>query len=241
MPEVHLSVGERRWAVEQRARWPGDRPVCILSTRCVTEGARYQEVDWQMVAQAWQQSCLVVQPILTRPPALQDGPTCDLGPSPSSWGPESVSPGVVIFRDLSCRQYLALLSVADFFCGGLSGGAHGAAAFGVPSLILVWRHLLEGLRFPVSTRASPTKAFLYPQHDYLATEDVPLGRANASLLQMAVASTMVRTRRCCDQPGYGAELAGRPPGIRELSVPSGGRLARTTRGRLLRLPRAPAP
>lgn len=72
-PELYLSKNERRWSLMQRAKWPKNRPVCILSTHAVSDWNRYSGVDWDTIGRAWARFCTVVQPILTRPPIYQIG------------------------------------------------------------------------------------------------------------------------------------------------------------------------
>jgi hypothetical protein len=171
-PEVYLSDGEQRWAAEQRRGWPPGRPVCILSTKTVTERKHYRGVDWEGVGKAWMDSCTVVQPIITRP-AVYHSQITSLSPD-VKWQPETVVPGAVVYENLDVRQYMSLFSVADYFCGGLSGGAHVAAAFGLPCLIVLWHDILR--QFPISADGFDPRAFCYPQHDYIAAEDLLCGR-----------------------------------------------------------------
>ncbi len=56
--------------------------------------------------------------------------------------------GAHVYYDLNIRQYMALFSVADLFCGGTSGGSHIAAAFDLPAIIVTWRALLKGKLLP---------------------------------------------------------------------------------------------
>ena len=96
---------------------------------------------------------------------------------------ETPVPGTVPYRGLSLRQYMALIAIADRFVGGTSGGSHVAAAFDVPSLVIAWRSILDPLRFPVSG-LGVVAAFLYPQHWFIAAEDLaPASTARRILSQ----------------------------------------------------------
>lgn len=77
---------------------------------------------------------------------------------------------------------MTLFSIADCFFGGSSGGSHLAAAFNVPAIIVIWRSLLRELRFPVSGLGI-TAAFLYPQHWFIAAEELIDGAFQTMLLE----------------------------------------------------------
>jgi hypothetical protein len=66
---------------------------------------------------------------------------------------------------------MSLIAAADSFVGTTSGGSHVAAAFDVPGLIVAARSLLVDLQFPVSG-LGVVAAFLYPQHWFIAAEEV---------------------------------------------------------------------
>lgn len=184
-PEIYLSEEEHQWAARERARWPEDQPVCIMSTRAVSDGARYRDVDWAAVGEAWMRFCTVVQPVMTRPPVYRNENVDRSEGRRAGWRAERVVPGAVVYENLGIRQYMALFSVADYFCGATSGGSHVAAAFGLPSLIVVWRALLHEWRFPRS-RLKVKKMFLYPQHDFIAAEDLSDGSLDHEGLDAAV-------------------------------------------------------
>src|SRR5262249_46714671 len=148
-PEIYLTDSERRWAASERAKWPAGRPVCLLSTEAVTDQANVSRVDWARLACVLKDRYTLIQPVL------------DVRPLP----------GVIAYRKLSTRQFMLFFSVVDRFVGGTSGGSHVAAAFDVPTLIVAWRMLLEQLPFPISGAGIPA-AFLYPQHWFIAAEEV---------------------------------------------------------------------
>jgi len=185
-PEIYLSNEERQWARRQRSQWPANRPVCILATRAIAESKWYGNVDWVAVGRAWMESCTVVQAILTKPSVYRAQVARTQKARQALWKPESPVPGAITFEDLALRRFLSLFSVADFFCGPASGGAHVAAAFGLPSLVVLWRGLLQALRFPTSSRGFATEVFLYPQHRYVALEDLLLGAVNQNILERHV-------------------------------------------------------
>ncbi len=237
-PEIYLTDAEKHWASGQRAAWPGDRPVCLFSPRVVAEAGHYQGVDWQAIGRAWAESCTVVQPVLTRPDSYvgQVAGLCD--DQNRTWRAETVTPGAVVYKDLPLRKYLALFSVADCFCGGNSGGSHVAAAFGLPSLIVVWRALLTDLRFPARSRTFSPTVFLYPQHDFIAADTVQCDRLDRAALIGRIAAVRRRPLRR-DLPSAGAET-GAFPAARVLRRPRRS-WVRTPKGRLLCLPTLAGP
>jgi hypothetical protein len=232
-PEIYLSDSEKQWAAAERATWPADRPVCIFSPRVVAEAGHYRGVDWQAIGEAWGKSCTVVQPVLTRPDSYagQIAGLCD--DQNRTWRAEPLAPDAVVYEDLPLRKYLALFSVADSFCGGNSGGSHVAAAFGLPSLIVVWRALLTDLRFPVRSETFSPTVFLYPQHDFIAADELQAGRMNPAALIDRIAA--VRRRPVCRTLGDAGPEASAFPAARILRRPSR-TWVRTAKGRMVCLP-----
>ena len=122
-PEIYLTEEETKWAAGERHRWPAGRPACVLSTAAQTDRGNLERVDWEAVARVLCRELTVVQPVLAERP----------------------EPGTVPYFRLPVRRYMALVAAADCFVGGTSGGSHVAAAFGVPSVIVAWRSLLDHL------------------------------------------------------------------------------------------------
>jgi hypothetical protein len=191
-PEIYLSPEEQQWAAAERLRWPTDRPVCLLSARVVTQARYYGEVDWQTVANTWGEHCTVIQPVITGQQPYRD--QIGLIRRPEEWHEERPANGVIVHRDLPLRQYMALFSVADYFCGGLAGGAHVAAAIDVPALILLWAEQYDKLSFPSrSLNRLATENWPYPYHDYFRCEDIHHG-CELHAFRDAVAKTMATPR-----------------------------------------------
>jgi hypothetical protein len=206
-PEICLTDAEREWAAGERRRWPADRPVCVLSTGAETDKANLERVDWAAVARVLCREFTVVQPVLAEPPI----------------------PGAVPYSQLPLRQYMALIAAADCFVGGTSGGSHVAAAFGVPSLIVAWRSLLDHLRFPVSG-LGVVAAFCYPQHWFIAAED--LGRA--CFREESLLTRLREMSRCgrAGRPTHFGNYPSRPCGF----IPAVPRPVTKVGSRLMRLP-----
>ena len=76
-----------------------------------------------------------------------------------------------------------------------------AAAFDVPSLVVAWRPLLDFLRFPVSG-LGVVAAFHYPQHWFMAAEDLLAGHFREA-----------RLRDLLRDPGVGGLQAGAQRGV----------------------------
>lgn len=132
-PELYLNPAEQDWAAEQRSRWPRGRPACILSTRVISDAAHFRGVDWVALGRALARRFTVVQPVLTAGGVYRRQVDPREGVRAGGWRAEPRVPGAVVYEDLPLRRFLALFAVADAFCGGTSGGAHAAAAFGVPN------------------------------------------------------------------------------------------------------------
>lgn len=211
-PEIYLSPAELSWCRRQRRQWPPERPVCILSTRVLTDKYRYDQdhLAWDQVAAAWSKHCTVVQPVLSSARLYAKDIAWLNDASRAHWGEDRPLPGAVIYEDLTLRQYMSLFAVADYFCGGTSGGAHVAAAFGVPALIVVWRELTGRIRFPCRGPRLSTETFLYPQHRFVVAEDIAPDRAGGGTLAEAIDAVMARadggdrTRRVIMAPPEGS-------------------------------------
>jgi hypothetical protein len=185
-PDIFLADPLQRWARQQRSQWPADRPVCLISTRAITDGGYFHDVDWQAIGAAWARRATLVQPILTSPELY----TRQIARLPhrvrEPWQAEPIIPGAVVYRDLPVERYLALFSVVDAFCGPLSGGSHAAAAFERPALIVIWPQLMLRVRFPVKTHGLVAETFIYPQHTCLSTAAVQRGQVDTEKITAAV-------------------------------------------------------
>ena len=195
-PEVYLSEAERQWAIAEWRKWPANRPACILSTRMITESRRYRDIDWRATGAAWLESCTLIQPVMTSPSVYENGIAQPCRGQRENWQPEDVVPGAIVYRDLTLRQYISLFHVADHFCGGSSGGCHVAAAFGLPSLIILWREVFQTLRFPQVSVGFSHDMFLYPQHAFLGASDLLRGCVSHDVLRERVAVVRGGAARC---------------------------------------------
>jgi ADP-heptose:LPS heptosyltransferase len=194
-PEIYLSMAEIEWATQERQKWPQGRPVCILSTRVVTDKGQYDftSVNWDAIASAWSKVCVVVQPVITGQMHYERF-IRDLTPKMKvQWEREQMFAKSIVYENLSLRQYMSLFAVADYHCGGTSGGAHIAAAFNVPSAIVIWRSLRESLQFPSHARGWKTLNFLYPQHHFILAEDCEKGQRGYKWLDTAIENLVDRT------------------------------------------------
>ena len=225
-PEVYLTDEERQWALRERTKWRRDRPVCIFSLRALSSQGYYQRVDWHAVGGAWMKWCTAVQPVLTTVSAY----TREVFPLSrrhrEEWRPEHVLAGAVVYENLTLRQYMSLFSVADYFCGVLSGGAHVAAAFGLPSLVIVWRDLFSRLRLPSCENGHI--GHCYTSHVYISCDMLYYGQVNDAYLEECVWKV-----RCCQAERH----AGGQMSIGSV-VPTrvAMRLIKTERGRIVRMP-----
>lgn len=187
-PEIYLSRAEIEWATQTREKWPQDRPVCILSTRVITDNLRYdfERINWDVIASAWSKVCTVIQPVLTDHMYYERF----VGNLPlemkMQWKPEPICADAIVYENLSLRQYMSLFAVAHYYCGGTSGGAHIAAAFDVRSAIMIWRFVRENLQFPSYGHNLNVINFLYPQHHFICAEDCEKGQTGYKWLDTAI-------------------------------------------------------
>lgn len=171
-PEIYLTDEEKCWAAEIRNSWRShDKPACILSCQAVSDDAQMKSVNWKMIGEHLQNYCTVIQPLVIKSTGGSSKAKRKSANAPTS-ATAYVINGAIHYHNLSTRQYFALFSVADLFCGGTSGGSHLAAAFDLPSLIITWRDLMKGFTFPDQVPTIEKTTFLYPQHHFLCRESI---------------------------------------------------------------------
>lgn len=171
-PSITLSTHELEWALEVARRASAGGPLAVLSTGSLTDRCHFQD---RASLPRWlgplTNNYTVVQPLVTRPETLTDV----LAMQPDhieQWRPDTPLPGCLHIRDLPLRLYLALVSVTDLYVGPNSAGAHAAAAFDIPALVLLPRS-----GYPVVPELpdlwtdpqenSRHESYLYPQHGFL--------------------------------------------------------------------------
>jgi len=204
--EVYLNADERQWAAQQRSSWPTDRPVCLFSTRAIADGRHYSGCDWKSIGDALQRHFVMVQPMMTTCNAY----ACQVAPLRAmnrlAWPKEPPFSQAIHYNDLNVRKYIALFSVVDCYCGTLSGGSHVAAAFRVPSLVVIWNRLRGRLEFPTSSLCGPD-IFLYPQHHHITPEELAASdHSLAAFIRSVVArgrAPMISNASPKDQPCTG--------------------------------------
>jgi hypothetical protein len=159
-PELYFSEQERAWARQLRSKWSTNRPVCLLSCGALTDADNLAKVNWTFVVQRLARRFTVVQAI----------------------GPKEIPiPGAIPCRRLSLRHYLCLFTAVDFFVGGTSGGTHIAAALDIPAIVVIWQALQDQLHFPILD-FNIKSFFLYPQHWFIASEEISYTSLNQDLL-----------------------------------------------------------
>lgn len=170
-PELYLTEAERDWARRERARWPADKRVCVVSPSAISTREQMERVDWAAVGATLSRRYTVVQPTVGEPPM----------------------PSALICPGIDRRRYMALIGVADLFVGGSSGGMHVAAALRVPALAVIWRSLEAEARFPVAIPWSDA-SFLYPMHAHISCEDLLPGSFDEGLLLRRIMEAEARGR-----------------------------------------------
>jgi hypothetical protein len=169
-PELYFSEEELKWARTERNKIGGGKPICILASRGFTDAWHLAMVDWKGLARALSKSYTVIHPVLTNKFTYQD----QIGGAGDNWACEPQIEQAITYRDLPLRRYLSLFTFADLYVGGPSGGSHVAAAMAVPATIILWKKKLEALVFPVPANKWSVDVFLYPQHQFLAAEELML-------------------------------------------------------------------
>lgn len=115
-------------------------------------GDSASEIMYNACRATWGNHCSVVQPVITGEAA-------------------QVLPTAIIYENLSIRAFMALFSAAGCFCGTTSVGTHVTAAFGVPSVVVLWRELFDELRSPTG-KLCMKAMFLYPQRHFVVADDL---------------------------------------------------------------------
>lgn len=168
-PEVHLTDKESKWAWEIRRMLPRNRPVVLVCANSVTDGHvdAFGRFGWQRWIDRLGESLTVVQLALTDLKAYEQIAVMSARHR-SRWQRDRIHDNCFVLENLSPRMLVAIFSVADFYLGTNAGGAHLAAAFNIPSVVVLNRRFsAERLRFPNPDLSSHTaESFLYPQHTF---------------------------------------------------------------------------
>lgn len=169
-PEIYLSDDEHAFAWKVRATLPRDRPLAVICTNSITDNMAGGTANyWRRWAEILGQRYCVVQPALTTIEPLEEVVRLS-DVNRSAWRPDEPLDNCYVLENLRCRQFLSLFSVADFYLGPNSGGAHAAAAFDIPSLVILPRRQYpHPPNFPDRIQGARWRheSFLYPQHDFL--------------------------------------------------------------------------
>jgi hypothetical protein len=186
-PEIFLSRQERAWAATWLAEnVPAGRKVCVLSPGALKTAGYYAGVAWDQVSLALQEEYAVVQPVLSARPVDAGQPR---RPSRERRRHEGQTSGAISPVDLPTRHYLALVAAADLLVGGLSGGAHVAAAFHVPAIIVVWPELASRIKFPVPGWGIGEQ-FAYPTQGHLSTSSLTRNGFDGQALRDRIAEAL---------------------------------------------------
>ena len=170
-PEVYLSPQESHWAWQIRSMLPRNRPIAIVSMNSVTDNrvASNRNFEWQRWIDALSQRFIVVQPALTRIEPLEE--VVRMHESHRRvWMPDQILDNVFVMENLDTRKFMALFSIADLYVGPNSSGAHLAAAFDVPALVVLNRRQYRSrIRFPdrITDNHWRHESFLYPYHSFI--------------------------------------------------------------------------
>ena len=84
--------------------------------------------------------------------------------------PSAIEPLLLVLENIDVRAFLAIFSVADLYLGPNAAGAHVAAAFDVPSIVILNQAQYAQLpSFPDSIDGNQWRheSFLYPYHCFL--------------------------------------------------------------------------
>lgn len=169
-PEVYLSHDESKWAWEIRQMLPRNKPVVLVCTRSVTDSndGSFTTARWQAWVDLLGQQATVVQLALTAVAAYEKAVFLR-DDNRRRFHVESVLDNCFVLQNLTPRQFVAVFSVADGYFGTNSGGSHVAAAFDVPSIVVLNSVTNpERLRFPNPYPAQRNpESFLYPQHSFV--------------------------------------------------------------------------
>lgn len=169
--ELYLSDDELRWAWSVRRSLPRNKPVAIVcansvSDNCVVPSA---SLGWQRCVDVLERRFAVVQVAVTRMSCIEEvmRPTRQ---HVAAWRPDRVLDNCFVLENLPARHFFALFAVSSFFVGTNTGSSHVAAAFGVPSLLVLGaRQYRTPPRFPDRINGNQWRheSFLYPQGTFV--------------------------------------------------------------------------
>jgi ADP-heptose:LPS heptosyltransferase len=166
--EIHLSDAEQKWAWSMRASLPRNRPVAVVCAGSVTDNTVMptQSLEWQTCVNILARYFTVIQIVVTRMSVLEEV----MRPLPghvASFRPDRILDNCFVLENLPARHFFSVFSIASLFVGTNTGSAHVAAAFSVPSIVLLGsRKYPKPPVFPDSSRWHH-ESFLYPQHSFV--------------------------------------------------------------------------
>lgn len=167
--EIYLSADELAWGAMVRRSLAEGRPLAIVAVGSLSD-SRFGHKPfgaWERWGELLAQRYRVVQLALTDRRALL-GTVPVRGERLRSWQPDPLMRNCAVLENLSPREFFSLFAEADLFLGCNSGGAHVAAAFRVPSIVVLPTRQYGGKR--LFSRLPPghdSRSFLYPQHAFL--------------------------------------------------------------------------
>ena len=172
-PEVYLSDKEFEWAVGIRSMLPRNQPVALVCSNSVTDNcvARTGELAWQEWVNILAKRFTIVHLAVTRLSVIEEA--VRLHPRHrDAWRPEQILDNCFVLENLPTRRFFAAFSIGDFFFGPNSAGSHLAAAFDIPSLVVLnSAQYADFPTFPDVIHKNHWKheSFLYPYQSFLKT------------------------------------------------------------------------
>jgi ADP-heptose:LPS heptosyltransferase len=169
--EIYLSDAELQWAWSVRATLPRNRPVALVAPGSITDEQKLStgQLHWQEWVDALAKEFTVVQAPVTKVETLEEVIRLT-DQQRRLWLPDSILNNIYVLENLPLRHFIAMFAVIDLFLGRNSGGAHVAAAMGVPGIVaLSRRKYSDVLDFPDRGPGRPWRhqSFLYPHHTFL--------------------------------------------------------------------------
>ena len=170
-PEIHLSSEESHWAWQMRSMLPRNRPVALVCRGSITDNgiARADTLEWQNWVNILSNRFTVVHVALTDIARLEEAVRLR-DSARAAWRPDQILDNCFVFENLTTRQFFAIFSVVDLYFGPNTGGAHLAAAFDVPAVVVLNSRQYRSMpAFPdrIEGNRWHHESFLYPYHSFL--------------------------------------------------------------------------
>ncbi|MCL4199568.1 MAG: hypothetical protein KJZ69_18895 [Phycisphaerales bacterium] len=172
--EIYLTNEELEWSWQLRSILPRNRPVAVVCVGSLSDNriVPSSSLGWQDYVKVLAKDFSVIQIAVTSI-AVVEGLTRLADSHRSAWRPDSILDDCIVLENLAPREFFSVFAIADLFLGTNTGAMHVAAAFEVPSIVVLSsRQYAHAPTFPDRIQGNRWRheSFLYPYHGFLMVD-----------------------------------------------------------------------